>query len=435
MASLNNSVNRTKSRLEALSERLNSSGSSVKVARAPSGSTEASSPKKRARPATAGAVFPESSRYSPIHTGRAALSSPPASPSSNPSSRSTGKKSKSYSPQNHTAAAIANLDEKISLLLDQPARPRPATANASTRGSIQATAKARDEELRRTAELEERLSGLTRSVMALRSEMDSEDAARKSIQSTFARSFAAKMEERFIGLEKSLAKVQAEAHGPPTVDPAVVSELKTRLDAAEARLTREARAREALEASTEKQFSDLEKRVLGVQKRVEELSDKLEEQENKGGGGAELVKRVAEEVKADVAAAVAEVRDAVAAREEADRQAAEAVAESAEFVREGKAAWLRVLDFKLAPYRAAREEEAARRATVERELRAAIGEAAGKADRVAEALVADRGAAESSIRAVKQGLDAEKRAREETEEAMTRLLEQTISRLGIDDGM
>jgi hypothetical protein len=264
------------------------------------------------------------------------------------------------------------------------------------------------------------IADLTAALERLQSAFESEEATRRTLNSSFAKNFAMKIEERFLKLESALTAhkralanaEEARVHMLHSVE-ARFSELGGKLDGALAAADRNSAALAALES----RFADHSVRMDAF------VAESTADAESRN---ADMWTRLKEEFSHF--------------REELDRSSATRRAEDEErlalindgiaFCKDGKETMLRLVDYKLLPFKLAREEAETKTTQALGDLDRAAKSMASRIQRLEQDIAESQHEHGMSTQGIEELLSRERAERERNEETVATILEM-LSEQGI----
>ncbi|KAG9397492.1 Chromosome partition protein Smc [Carpediemonas membranifera] len=263
---------------------------------------------------------------------------------------------------------------------------------------------------------EQRIEELKRSFDRLTMEMESEEFKRQNMNSTFAKNFALKIEERFLKIEAELNSRDRAVTDAEAQRVALTKDIDSTFEAFEARLTALAEKVDASEASVASRWGDFDQRVEALAKTLAETKEAASSRESGLWG------KISEQLDA--------MRDQLAEdrmrQASIDDQRGELVEQGISFVKEGQEQWQRMFDYKLAPFKQTREEAEARFFAKADGVAADV--ASIKASVVEISSGNKLGELKEEVNALSEQVAVERGERARTEEQVSQLLEMLVDR-------
>lgn len=299
---------------------------------------------------------------------------------------------------------LVQLDDKLSVLL----------------AGHEAERKRRDiDDVNKTAALEERVEQLQRTLAQLQNDFESEEQTRKTLNSTFAKNFAIKIEERFIKMEALVSSQKRQLAEAEDARVRMMQNFEARLQELQQRLEQEHNARRTRQEDDDENW----KRVMQALERLE----KMQQDTNKGY--AQREESMFGKISAEMASIRQQLEQERAQREHDDEEKMQMINEGIAFIKDGKETWLRMFDYKMMPFKIQRDEDEARERKHAQEVDGRIAELMSKMEVLETGLDEERRAREDELTILSEDIVKETKAREVTEEQISRLLEHTINRI------
>ncbi|KAL0224818.1 hypothetical protein RCL1_002730 [Eukaryota sp. TZLM3-RCL] len=273
-------------------------------------------------------------------------------------------------------------------------------------------------------EIQNEVDSLKSQCTRLQAEFENEEHTRRSLNSTFAKNLAIKIEERFIKVEAMITSMKRQVAESEENRIRMFQTIDQRISDVASRMDRERderlRSTQDLTTSTHR----LDNAIVRIERSLEELtvrgSDHSDEQ---------LVfqlQRDISELRAQI-----DVDREQRARDDAERM--RMINEGIDFIRDGKESWMRMFDYKMMPIKLSREEEEAKSRKRAQEIEAKFNQMSQQILTLTSQLEDDRKVRDQEIVELREFVETEARIREKTEQQMTHILESTISRFDHDN--
>lgn len=320
------------------------------------------------------------------------------------SSSSTQDRERRAVREKEKESKLVLLDDKLSVLLASQEADRKRTETDDQANSRQ---------------LSERVEALSKSLAQLQHDFVAEEQTRKTLNSTFAKNFAIKIEERFIKMEALVSSQKRQLAEAEEARVRMMQQFDSKLSEMASRFEQERAAR------LQRQDEDNEnwKRVQAAIDRIETVI------EHNSKASAEREESLWGRVSQEVNQLRGDMDGDRAQRERDEDEKMRLINEGIAFIKDGKETWLRMFDYKMMPFKVQREEDEARAAKMAKEVEGKLGELYNKLDLLEGNVEEERRVREEEITSVVDELRKESRQREGTEEQISRLLETTINRL------
>ncbi|GKT28057.1 hypothetical protein ADUPG1_000390 [Aduncisulcus paluster] len=262
-----------------------------------------------------------------------------------------------------------------------------------------------------------KIDELTEAVSQLQVAMRSEDATRKSLNTTFARNFAMKVESRFLKLESAInaqSRTLAQAESDRVrmlheIDKRL-SDFADRLDSIKVATEGVISQHSALNSLCSERFGDLDALV-------KETHDTSREESL----WAQLKKALAEQRK--------QLEEEQTERAKLDAERQKQIEEGLTFIREGKDTWMRYFDYKLLPFKMAREDAETKLTNKIDEIGEEVKKALTLSEDAQSSISAERRERVDVIASIERMMSQEKGEREAAEEQISGVLEHVLSSL------
>ncbi|KAJ4463002.1 hypothetical protein PAPYR_238 [Paratrimastix pyriformis] len=260
--------------------------------------------------------------------------------------------------------------------------------------------------------LEGALAQLRDHLVSLQADFESEEKTTQALNSSFAKSFAQKVEERFGKVEVLLSSHKDQLALFQSTATQQLKALEGRLNTATTRLEQEQAERRQQAAEHQKRLDALTAIVETLRLQIPDVKAATERQQT-------LVREIA-------------TKELTAVHDQIDQEIATTRARTAEyvhqmeegiaFIRDGKSEWLRMFEYKLAPFKLRHEEQAK---AIE-DLGAQIADLGGRLDQFNTGLTAAISQREEDQKQVMHIMQQERKIREHTEDQITILLEKMV---------
>lgn len=296
------------------------------------------------------------------------------------------------------------LDDKLSVLL---------AAQESERKRLE-----RDD-TQKARETDERVAQLEKTLQQLQHDFESEEQTRKTLNSTFAKNFAIKIEERFIKMEALVSSQKRQLAEAEEARVRMMVSFESRLSELSQKLDQDRSARLQRNQEDDENW----KRVTAAIDRL----DRMQDESSKTSSARE--EGVWSRVSQEISALRSQMDQDRAVRERDDEQKMQLINEGIAFIKDGKETWLRMFDYKMMPFKMQREEDEAREQKRTKEQEQRIADLQAKIQMLESTLDEERRVREDEMACLTEELVKESKTRESTEEQISRLLEHTINRL------
>ncbi|KAL0223980.1 hypothetical protein P9112_003370 [Eukaryota sp. TZLM1-RC] len=255
----------------------------------------------------------------------------------------------------------------------------------------------------------------------LQSEFENEEQTRRSLNSTFAKNLAIKIEERFIKVEAMITSMKRQVAESEEARIRMFQTLDQRITDISNRVDREreSRVKEVQDLLTTTQR--LDNGLVRIERSLEELTIRGTENSDD-----QLVFQLQRDI-ADLRAQLDVEREQ---RGKDDAEKMKMINEGIDFIRDGKETWLRMFDYKMMPIKLAREEEEAKAKKRAQEMEAKFNQMSQQILQLTTQLEDERKVRDAEMGEIKEYVETEARIREKTEQQMTHILEDFSSKFG-----